>query len=60
MNRDRLEGHWKQTKGRARKSAGRWNGTPRVTLVRPVASAASRDWHAGPAARRPAREQPAR
>ena len=24
MNRDRIEGHWKQMKGRARKAAGRW------------------------------------
>jgi uncharacterized protein YjbJ (UPF0337 family) len=24
MNRDRLEGHWKQMKGRAPKEAGRW------------------------------------
>jgi hypothetical protein len=24
MNRDHIKGHWKQTKGRAHKSAGRW------------------------------------
>ena len=24
MKHDRIEGHWKQTKGRARKAAGRW------------------------------------
>ena len=46
MNRDRLEGHWKQTKGRARKSAGRWNasGPEAGPAGRPAATPASRDW----------------
>lgn len=26
MNRDRMEGHWKQLKGHVRKNVGRWTG----------------------------------
>jgi len=40
MNRHRLGMHWKQMKGRARKSAGRWTGTDaeagRVNLKAPL------------------------
>jgi len=30
MNRDRIEGHWKQMKGRARKNWGEWTGDERA------------------------------
>jgi len=29
MHRDRIAGHWKQTKGRARKATGRWASSER-------------------------------
>ncbi len=29
MNRNRIEGHWKQMKGRARKAVGRWVASDR-------------------------------
>jgi uncharacterized protein YjbJ (UPF0337 family) len=35
MNRDRIEGHWKQTKGRARKASGRWSDSERDGVDRP-------------------------
>lgn len=34
MNRDRLEGHWKQMKGRARKASGRWSDSGRDAAER--------------------------
>ena len=33
MNRDRIEGQWKQMKGRARKSWGEWTGNERAALA---------------------------
>ena len=34
MNRDRIEGHWKQMKGRARKASGRWSDSEREAAER--------------------------
>ncbi|WP_280150663.1 hypothetical protein [Piscinibacter sp. XHJ-5] len=37
MNRDRIGGHWKQMKGRARKASGRWSDSDRDGGERPQA-----------------------
>jgi len=47
MNRDRIEGHWTQMKGRARKASGRWSDSEREVAERPhLPARAPRAWDA--------------